>query len=273
MAEEYASDESYDVADDSLDLRGDDAGDFNDGSVATGTGRGDPGIDPTEYQNLRAERDRLADRARILDDFERNPEKTLRDVATRMGLDLVPKGSNVQASNEPGQPPREFVNKISRSIPPEYQFLADALASAAWTANQESLRPLYEQQADDRLRSRNQDRSAAVADMDAKYPNWRSSLGDMEELYSFIREAETGSMRHPKFGSLQELLYRLATGDKDATQRATNRMRNAAVNASSRSEGGRESGTDIQALLKNAKTRSERFKLAWNDSLVQHGVR
>jgi hypothetical protein len=215
----------------------------------------------------------------VLDEFERNPERVLRDVATRMGLDLVPRGvvQGQQGANDyegsTQQPPREFVEKISRSIPPDYSFMAEALASAAWAANQEGLRPLYQQQADQRLQERNRDRNAAVADMDTKYPNWRNSLTDMEEIYTFLRESESGSMRHPKFGSVQELLYRLVTGEKDATQRATNRMRNASLNATSRSEGGRDSGPDVFAQMNKAKSRSEKFRLAWNQALVDHNVR
>jgi len=266
--------ESYDDYEEDAPEELDARGDFTDGSRANGTGRGDPGIDPTEHASLRAERDRLAERARILDDFERDPERIIRDVASRMGLDLVPRGSGNQDQNGHGQPPREFVEQISRSLSPEYAFLADELAKGMWTANQEGLKPIREQQASERMRERTRERDAVVSEMDQKYPAWRQALPDMEAMYNFIREsADNGSMKHPKYGSLQECLYKLVTGDSRATRTAVERMRGAAQNASSSSEGGRDQGADIFKQMRNTKDRTERFKMAWNQALHEHGVR
>lgn len=269
-------DDNYDVAeesDDSSDL--DIRGDFTDGSRADGSGRGDPGIE-LRYNEVVRERDQLRERARMLDEFERDPETVIKNVANRMGLDLVPRNGRQQGQTPTGygQPTREFIERISQSLPPEMEFLAEGLAQGMWTANQEALRPLQEQQASERMRTRTQERDACAAEMDSKYPGWRDVLNEMEQIYQFVRESETGSMRHPKYGSLQELLYKLATGDtRQATRNAVNRMRSASGNRTSLSDGGQDSGADFRQMLSKEKDRSRKFTLAFRQALSEHGVR
>lgn len=272
MAEDYSDD--YEVRDSSgseIDVRGD----FTDGSLANGSGRGDPGIEQ-RYNDVVRERDQLRERARMLDEFERDPETVIKNVANRMGLDLVPRnGRQGQPSNQNyGQPTREFIERISQSLPPEMSFLAEGLAQGMWVANQEALRPLQEQQASERIQSRTRERNSIVADMDAKYPGWQDALPEMEQVYQFVRESETGSMMHPKYGSLQELLYKLVTGDnRRATLNAVNRMRSASSNRTSLSDGGQDTGADFRAMLHKEKDRSRKFTMAWRQALRENGVR
>jgi hypothetical protein len=243
--------------------------------MANGMGRGDPGIE-YKYNEVVRERDQLRERARMLDEFERDPETVIKNVANRMGLDLVPRNGRQQGQNPStyGQPTREFIERISQSLPPEMSFLAEGLAQGMWVANQEALRPLQEQQASERMRSRTRERDSIVADMDSKYPGWRDVLPEMEQVYQFLRESDTGSMSHPKYGSLQELLYRLVTGDnRQATRNAVNRMRAAPGNRTSLSDGGQEAGGDFRQLLSKEKDRSKKFLMAWRQSLRENGVR
>ena len=278
------ADESYESIDDNyeveepepsgdLDIRGD----FADGSLANGTGRGDPGLE-LKYNEVLRERDQLKSRVRMLDEFERDPESVIKNVANRMGLDLVPRNARQQGQSPTGygQPTREFMDVISRSLPPEMEFLAEGLAQGMWAANHEALRPLQEQQATERLRSRTQERDSIAADMDSKYPGWRDEavLGEMEQMYQFVRESETGSMRHPKFGSLQEVLYRLVTGDnRQATRNVVSRMRSAPGNRTSLSDGGQDEGADFRQMLSKEKDPHRKILMAWRQSLRQHGVR
>jgi hypothetical protein len=276
MAEEEIYDDHYDVDDDddssgTLDARGD----FADGSSANGMGRGDPGFEQ-KYNDVVRERDQLRERTRMLDDFERDPETVIKNVANRMGLDLVPRNGRQQSQSQTpnGQPSREFIDRISQSLPPEMEFLAEGLANGMWAANQEALRPLQEQQASERMRSRTQERDSIVADMDTKYPGWRDVLGEMEQIYQFMRESDTGSMKHPKYGSLQELLYKLVTGDnRQATRNAVNRMRSAPGNRTSLSDGGQDTGADFRQMLSKEKDRSRKFSMAFRQALSEHGVR
>ena len=269
-------DDNYDVEEpeetSDLDIRGD----FADGSTANGTGRGDPGIEH-KYNEVLRERDQLRERARMLDDFERDPESVIKSVANRMGLDLVPRNGRSQGQSpqtQYGQPTREFIDRISQSLPPEMAFLAEGLAQGMWTANQEALRPLHEQQASERMRNRTQERDSIVADMDNKYPGWRDVLSEMEQIYQFVRESETGSMKHPKYGSLQELLYKLVTGDnRQATRNAVNRMRSAPGNRTSLSDGGQDTGADFRQMLSKEKDPHRKFVMAFRDALREHGVR
>jgi hypothetical protein len=248
-------------------------GGFQDGSLADGTGRGDPGrVDP-ELERLRTENQRLAERTRILEDFEQNPESVIRDAASRLGLDLVPRQGDRRQQGSANQPNSEFLSSLRDNLPPEMQFMADALGQAVWAATQSTLKPLQEQQTNEQMRSRNMERDAIVAEMDSSHPGWRDSLGEMEGLFNFLRDAASGgTMKHPKYGSLQEMLYKLVNGDSQATRTAVNRMRNAAQNASSVSTGGQEGGFDIQKQLNNAKSRQERFKIAFRQALAENGV-
>ena len=240
-------------------------------------GRGDPGRVNAEFEQLQQENRRLQERARILDQFEQNPESVLRDVASRMGLELVQRGNNTPQNQSQGQdnrPPREFLDSLTQGLPEEMQFMSDALGQATWNALQSTLKPLQEQQTQERMRQYTNERDSIVAEMDRSHPNWRDSVGEMEGLFNFIKEAGSGgSMRHPKYGSLQSVLYRLVSGDSQAVTTAATRMRNAARQASSVSTGGQDSGTNVQQQMRNAKSREERMRIAFRDALAANGVR
>lgn len=284
MAEEFVDDYGQDDGAGSeggeLDVRGNslggsEGGDFADGSTATGAGRGDPGVDPSEFERLRTENERLSERARVLDDFERDPQRVIRDVANRMGLDLVPKQGQGQQQSRKEKPPQEYVDRISENLPPEMQFMAESLAQASWVANQESLRPYQEQQTQERMRQRQQEIDAIAADMDSKHPSWRRSLTDMEQLYNFLSEsANGGPMRHPRFGSVQEALYKLVSGGNTGERRAAERQREAARHASSVGENGQNTGEpDIQTLIGKEKDQQKRWRMAFNNALSEHGAK
>lgn len=271
MAEEFAETgdgfESFsDTAVDDYDMDDDDEAVSGD----TEAGRQDLGQNQ-ELSRLQEENRRLAERVRMVDQFEQNPEAVMRDIASRMGMDLVPRqGSQTQDNN---RPPREFEDNLSKNLPPEMQFMAGSLAPAVWTAIQESMKPFVERQTQERARASTQERDAIVADMDTRYPQWRDHLPEMESLYDWIKGvAAGGSARHPKYGSLQETLFRLVTGDGQATATAANRMRRSAQQGTSLSDTSRESTPSVEALIGKAKTRDERFKIAFQAALRENGV-
>jgi hypothetical protein len=282
MAEEYSEDlgsESYEDQGDYQDSEGYDTQDSEqDSRLGDGSGRGDPGLTNRELDDLRRENYRLQERARVLDDFEQNPEKVLRDAATRLGLDLVPRSqqSGSRQGEQPGEAPTaEFMNRLRSKLGPEMDFMADALGEALWDVTQSTLKPIREQQTSERMRSHQMERDAIVAEMDSQAPGWRDSLGEMEGLFNFIRDAANGgTMKHPKYGSLQNMLYRLVSNDRGATRNAATRMRSAAqMGASSISNGQSSPGLDIEKQMNNAKSRQDRFKIAFRQALKEHGVR
>lgn len=243
----------------------------------------DASLTPERFQQLQEENRTLRQRSEVLDNFERNPEGVLRDVAGRMGLELVPKqGGQPQNGQQHNQtnsgPPREYVERLSQSLSPELQFMTEPIAQAAWMASQESIRPIQEQQTRERTSQFTRERDTIVAEMDKKYPAWRSALPEMEERFNFLREAANGGpQRHPRFGSVQEMLYTLAPGGRqggNARRNSAERQRSAPQNATSLSTGGQ--GTDeaeVQKQIDNAKSDSDKFRIAFRAAMAEHGVR
>jgi len=257
------------------DEEGDGTGAGADGAPSGGEGepQDTPAANtPEEFATLQAENARLAQRAQLLDDFERNPESVLRDVAGRLGMELTPRQANNEPSAQDSTPPKELVDSISQSLPPEMQFMADALAKATHTANQAALRPFQQQQAQTAEQQRMAERDAIAAEMDSLHPTWKQSLTDMEERYNFLKTAVNGgSMRHPKFGTLQEMLFQLATGSKDAATTAAARMRDAAQNATSQSDNQAPAAVDIQKQIADAKSSDDKFTIAFKAAMAEHG--
>lgn len=231
-------------------------------------------VDPNEFARLQADNERLSQRAALLDQFEANPEATLRDAAKRLGMQLVPTQSDnaTQDQSSVSEPPQSFVDSISRNLDPAMQFMAPALAKATWAANQEAQKPFREAQQQRDTEARNAERNQIAAEMDAAHPNWRNSLGEMEERFTFIQQAVNGGpMRHPKFGTLQEMLFSLATGSKSATTEAASRMREAAQNATSTSGSETTSRVDVTKQIGEAKSAQEKFDIAFKAALAEHG--
>lgn len=229
-------------------------------------------------EELQAQIDQLTARAQLVDQFEANPEGVLRSVAGRLGMELVPSGNGnsngaTNGTQSSDGPPQSFIETVSQNLPPEMQFMGESLARASWIANQESLRPFQQQQVQEREEARNAERDRAAAEMDAKHPEWRRSLAEMEELYSFMKTATNGgAMSHPKFGSLQEKLFELVTAGKTASTTAASRMRDAARNGTSTSSSQGSSGPDISELIGKQTTREDKFKVALKAALGEHGV-
>lgn len=226
-------------------------------------------------QELSAENTRLTERARLVDDFEADPQGVLQRIAERLGMSLVPAESNTNATQDQtsASPPQSFVDNISQSLPPEMQFMAPGIARATWIANQEAIRPFQEQQQVTLQQNRTRERDQIAAEMDASHPEWRQSISQMEEWHNFVRDAVNGgSMRHPKFGTLQEVLLQLATGNKSAVTAAASRMRDAASNATSTSSNQHPSPVDVAKQIREAKNPNDKFDIAFRAAMAEHGA-
>lgn len=230
-------------------------------------------VDNNRIQELQAEVDRLAERAQLLDSFEANPEATLRNVAERLGMELVNKqAGNADQNQESSKPPQSFVDTISQNLAPEMQFMAQSLAQASWAAHQAAIQPFQQQQEQTARAQLDAERQAIVAEMDAAHPEWKQSLNQMEELYNFLKTATNGgSMRSPKFGSLQEVLFKLATGDKSAATIAAARMRDAGRNATSTGDNQSPAPVDVDKQIREAKSTDDKFEIAFRAAMAEHG--
>ena len=267
MAEDYADEYEYVDDDDGGDVGI--ATDFRDGSRASGVGRGDPGRDE-EFTTLQTENKRLAERAAMVDRFEANPEAVLRNIAKDMGMELVPAQQQQQGSQKP---PAEFLSRLGERLPEEWKFLGEIIGPALWDTTNEMVKPLEEESKNQKAASRNAEFQAIESQMDDQYPDWRGFLPQMNELYKWIVGSGTGSMRHPKHGNVYEALYKLASGNTAGARQAVNRMRNAAQNATSESDGQAGMGPDLQTQMANEPDRRKRLRMAFRNALSEHGVR
>ena len=230
----------------------------------------------TENEDLQAQIGELQERQQLLDTFERDPEGTLRHVAERLGMELMPRGgtNGTGADQANDDPPQRFVDAISRNLPPEMQFMTNSIAKASWVANREAQRPFQEQLQAERNHQRMQERNAISAEMNAKHPGWDSdkSLGEMAELLNFLAGANNGGpMRHPKFGTAQELLFNLIAGEGNAVRAAAERMRDAAQNATSESSNQGPSPLDVAKQIAGATSRSDKLTIALRAAMAEHG--
>ena len=250
----------------------DDAGSDDDDNSSTGAQTDD---NSTLIEDLQAEVAWLRERTQLIDQFEADPQGVLQGVAERLGMSLAPSQGNNNATQDQANssPPQSFVDNISRNLPPEMQFMAPSIAQATWIANQETLRP-FQQQQENTLRQQSiRERDQIAAEMDASHPEWRQSIGEMEEWHNFVRDAVNGgSMRHPKFGTLQEVLFKLATGNKSAVTTAASRMRDAANNATSTSSNQSPSPVDVQKQIAEAKTPNDKFDIAFRAAMAEHNA-
>ena len=228
-----------------------------------------------EIEDMQAEITRLTERTQLVDQFEANPQAVLRSVAERLGMALVPaqtNGNGNQAQDN-SSPPQSYTDTVTSSLPSEMQFMGDSIARATWAANQESLRPFQEQQRASNERASLAERNAIAAEMDASNPGWRDKVGEMEERYTFIRDAVNGgAMKHPKFGSLQQMLLALVAGENGAVNTAVSRINSAGRNATSRSDNQSTAPVDIAKLIKDASSGQDKFDIAFRAAMAEHGV-
>lgn len=234
-----------------------------------------------ELTTLRQERDRLAQRASLVDQFEQNPEQTIRNIVKQMGMEIVdPRGGGGQGAGTTAPAaniPQAFTDKIKASLGADYEFLAPQMATAMWEATQSAIEPVQQRQQAESERQRATERDAIVSEMDKKYPGWKDPqvLSEMEEVYRFLYSSAQGggSMRHAKHGSVQELLYKLATGKNAARADVLSEMSNATRNGTSSSTSDASTtDMDVQKQIKSAKSESQKWLIALRRAAADNGV-
>lgn len=233
----------------------------------------EPGPDPeltAQLEQAQAEIARLQERTQIVDQFERDPEGVLRNVAARLDREIVPRGQGqTQSQDDVADPPRDFVESIRKNLSPEFQFMADEIARAQWIGTQRAIQPLQQQQEQARLQQVDREKQAIFAEMNSAHPGWETARTAMEDLYEFIGQAANGgALRHPKYGSVHELMYKLVSGDQRAVTDAARRMATAARNQTN------ESGTaptqpDVSQLIAQAKNTGDKWKIAFDAAMSE----
>ena len=214
----------------------------------------------------------LRQQASVAQRFSTDPDFARRFImegAQRLGLQVQ------EPQREPQGPPPDYVAKVAGSLSEELKFLAPQIAAASWTANQAILEPVLRRNEAQDAQQKQATYDSMAKELSGESPGWEQYEDTMLEILSFLRGAVSGSgsMNHPKYGSALKLLYRLASGDAQASATAGRRMQ-AALRSGTRtsSGGGRGPGPDLETMISKAKTSQQKWGLAFQNALREHGV-
>jgi hypothetical protein len=230
-----------------------------------GTGQ----LSPEDLQALRQQ-------AATMQRFATDPQFAAEVVAQRarqLGLEVR---APQQDPPRPTEPPADYVQSLRETLPQELQFLAPHLAKATWTATEARIAPLQQQQQQHDAQQRQQSYDSMARDLSQEAPGWERYEDEMLQILGFMKNALAGggSMTHPKYGSALKLLYRLASGDAQATAQAGRRMQQALRSPTRTSTGGgqRGAGPDLATMLKQAKSPQDKWGLAFRHALRENGA-
>jgi hypothetical protein len=225
----------------------------------------------SQLEEAQAEIARLTERTQIVDQFERDPEGVMRDVLNRMGYDMSPRGqAQTQNTTSNVQPPQEFVESIRSNLSPDVQFMAEDLARASWIATQGAIQPLQQQQDSARQQQVDRERQEILAELGSTHPGWETAKSDMEGLYAFLQQAVNGGpLRHPKYGTVHEMMYKLATGEQRAATDAARRMATVARNRTNESNT-TPSQPSVEQMISQAKSGADKWKIAFDAAMREH---
>lgn len=218
----------------------------------------------------------LQNQAAMVQRFYDDPayaRQILLERAQQLGLQI--QEPQRQQPQTPQGPPAEYVETVKQSLSPEMQFLAPQIAAATWTATQAAIEPVRRQQQTQQQQQLDASYAAMAQQLSDEAPGWERYEDDMLGLLTFLRGAVTGSgsMTHPKYGSALKVLYRLASGDAQATATAGRRMQQALRNGTRTSQAsGRTQGPDLQTMIDKAETPQQKWALAYRHALREHGA-
>lgn len=164
-------------------------------------------------------------KADLVDRFNTDPT-TRRQILAQYRHELEQQQAAIppQTAASTQAPPAEFVQAFKANLPPELQWMAEGQAKSFWAANQLALQPIIQQMQNQQVSSRAGEWDTLASELP---PGWEAHEDDMAQLLDFL---ESPNLKHPVFGSKLNLLYKLATGDAQATTSAIERMGQAAQN-------------------------------------------
>jgi hypothetical protein len=222
------------------------------------------------------ELERLREQAQQFQRFASDPQFAAQVVAERarqLGLEVRQPS---QEPPRPSEPPADYVDTIRQSLPQELQFLAPHMAKATWQATEARIAPLQRQQQQQDAQQRQASYDTMARDLSQEAPGWERYEDEMLQILGFMKGALAGQgqMTHPKYGSALKMLYRLASGDAQATAQAGRRMQQALRSPTRTSQGGgqRNGGPDLQTMLKQAKSPQQKWLMSYRNALQEHGA-
>jgi hypothetical protein len=225
-----------------------------------------PAISQEELQQLRTQ-------AQVLQRFNTDPDfakRVLLDRAAQLGIPLP----GMQGQQQQG-PPADYIESVRSTLSPELQFMAPQIANATWTATQAQIAPIQQVQQQQLAQQREQSYQAMAQQLEQEAPGWTQYEDEMVNLLGFIQQAAQGkgSMEHPKYGSMLKLLYRMASGDAQASSTAARRMQTA-LRAGTRTSSGatRSNGPSLETMINQAKSPQQKWQLAYQHALREQGI-
>lgn len=217
----------------------------------------------------------LREAADVVRRFNADPAAAIRNLAPSLGLQVVQPGQEpAQAQPQRKEPPQSFVREIEDGLDEGMKFMAPMLAKAAWAAAEQRAAPLESTQQALMARARQAEIHQAIAPLAQKVPDWHHKEAEMTEVWNWMQDIvkNNGDMRHPRYGSIMEILYN-AVNPGRATAQAVRRIGSAAdARVSSPSRPGAER-PNIQALISKAPTLQDKVGIALNDAMEQLGIR
>lgn len=164
-------------------------------------------------------------KADLVDRFNTDPavrRQILQQYANELSQAATPQAQAPQ-TNGSTMPP-EFVNAFKANLPAELQWMAEGQAKSFWQAQQIAMQPYLQAQQQQMTSSRATEWDELAQQLP---PGWEEHEDEMAEVLTFL---ESPALRHPTLGNKLQLLYRLATGEAQATTNAIERMGRASQN-------------------------------------------
>ena len=228
----------------------------------------------TRAYNKRLERLRTTERdlrgkADLVDRFYTDPayaQQVIQDYQRRLGGNApAPNGNPPAAPSSTGGGAQDAAAQAAlQALPAELHFLAPAIAQAAKAMADEAVAPMRRERDAERRQASDREYAEMEAALSETVPGWEELEDDMAERISFLKAAlgGQGPLRHPRFGSVLDMMYQLSAGPGRATATAADRMRRAVLNRTTPPAASRTPAPDTQALIKQAGSMQDKIAIA-----------
>lgn len=201
----------------------------------------------------------LREKAIIVDQFQADPEGTLTQLAQRLGLQVAKPGADTSATS--GSTEGSAEEKAKKLLDEKgYGFMADAILEASKILVGDQAEKSNKQAEEIKAQLQAARIEEAKSKLTSKNPNWSSKETEMTEVMNFLRGAlNGGSIEHPKFGSVLDVLYKVVEPQGVQAGRTADRFEQALRN---RITGGNGAASSVSAEEQISKTESIGDKLS-----------
>jgi hypothetical protein len=224
--------------------------------------------------------EQLQQRAQAFDRLTTDPQFA-RDVFARLGIGAANPGQTQSfqdlrsetAPPQTGDVPKHVLDAVQQAIGADehLQFLVPALAKAAWAVSQQTVAPLHQERQQQQSQQRQDEYSRMSDQLSETAPGWEQYESDMHQRLQFLQQALSGkgSLTHPKYGSVLQLLYQWSSGTAKAAGEAGRRMQRAVRNQTTTGQGGRTQAPSTADLIQQAPTKQDKWRIAFQAGMAE----